>query len=168
MWTYLPPCKDWKTVRRKKKTRLNCSIFFFFLTKPKEAEPNTRFEGWPQIVSCNENWEERNNPKSVRTKFDLNKAVRSFSTSKKQSTFPYFLFHLKNPLSLRICKKLPRDYLKKKKKKTYCMGHPTCFASEKQKKKPRGPTKIPFKTRVTRSWIWRSFYNFVSETEEGL
>ena len=53
----------------------------------------------------------------MRTKFDLNKAVRSFSTSKKQSTFPYFLFHLKNPLSLRICKKLPRDYLKKKKKK---------------------------------------------------
>ena len=93
-----------------KKNEVKLFYFFFFLTKPKEAEPNTRFEGWPQIVSCNENWEERNNPKSVRTKFDLNKAVRSFSTSKKQSTFPYFLFHLKNPLSLRICKKLPRDY----------------------------------------------------------
>lgn len=65
------------------------------LTKPRETEPKTRFEGWPQIVSCNENWDERNDPNAMRTNFDLNKAVGS----SKRVLFLTLFSILKNPLS---------------------------------------------------------------------
>lgn len=57
-----------------KEKTLNCSTL---LTKPRETEPKTRFEGGLQIVSCNENWDERNDPNAMRTNFDLNKAFGS-------------------------------------------------------------------------------------------
>lgn len=69
------------------------------LTKPRETEPKTRFEGWPQIVSCNENWDERNNPNAMRTNFDLKKAVGSservlflpcFPLNKKENLLSHF------------------------------------------------------------------------------
>jgi hypothetical protein len=75
------------------------------LTKPRETEPKAGFEDWPQIVSCNENWDEETIQK--RTNFDLNKAAGS--SERKYFSLPCFPFK-QSSFSHRLCEKLPRGY----------------------------------------------------------
>lgn len=47
-----------KLVKKKVEIKLFCFL--------NEIEPNPEFEGWPQIVPCNGNWDERNRKKQSK------------------------------------------------------------------------------------------------------